>query len=147
MGDPAMNLISPSASTRKNGMAICAGRPRMRRRAWGEQDIRPHAFDTGTIYRRWSDQSGTETLGASTTRDRRSCGEEEGITICLEALNRFRCYLLNTMDDLADHIDGVGHPIIRGMYDVSRQYQGGRPHRRLHAQCADVRARIHISEN
>jgi D-psicose/D-tagatose/L-ribulose 3-epimerase len=41
-----------------------------------------------------------------------------GIPVSLEALNRFECYFVNTMEDLARHVDQVGHPFIRGMYDT-----------------------------
>src|SRR5690606_29018785 len=41
-----------------------------------------------------------------------------GVTIGLEALNRFECYLVNTMDDLAAHLDEIGHPNIKAMYDT-----------------------------
>jgi D-psicose/D-tagatose/L-ribulose 3-epimerase len=41
-----------------------------------------------------------------------------GIPITLEALNRFECYFLNTMEDLGKHVERVGHPFIRGMYDT-----------------------------
>jgi D-psicose/D-tagatose/L-ribulose 3-epimerase len=44
--------------------------------------------------------------------------ESVGIPITLEALNRFECYFLNTMEDLGRHVDRVGHPFIRGMYDT-----------------------------
>lgn len=40
-----------------------------------------------------------------------------GVTLAVEAINRFECYFVNTMDDLTAHLDAVGHPAIRGMYD------------------------------
>jgi D-psicose/D-tagatose/L-ribulose 3-epimerase len=42
----------------------------------------------------------------------------KGVTIALEALNRFECYFLNTMADLCAHLDAVGHPAVTGMYDT-----------------------------
>lgn len=41
-----------------------------------------------------------------------------GVTLALEAINRFECYFANTMDDLAAHLDAVGHPAISGMFDT-----------------------------
>ncbi|RVC57246.1 sugar phosphate isomerase/epimerase, partial [Mesorhizobium sp. M4B.F.Ca.ET.088.02.2.1] len=41
-----------------------------------------------------------------------------GVTIGLEALNRFECYLFNTMDDLSEHIDAIDRPHIKAMYDT-----------------------------
>ncbi len=41
-----------------------------------------------------------------------------GVTIVVEAINRFECYFLTTMADLAAHLDAVGHPNVSGMYDT-----------------------------
>ena len=40
------------------------------------------------------------------------------IRFALEALNRFECYFLNTMQQLSDYLDEVDHPAIKGMYDT-----------------------------
>jgi D-psicose/D-tagatose/L-ribulose 3-epimerase len=41
-----------------------------------------------------------------------------GVKVALEALNRFECYYINTMEDLGKHVERVGHPFITGMYDT-----------------------------
>jgi D-psicose/D-tagatose/L-ribulose 3-epimerase len=43
---------------------------------------------------------------------------KKNVRIALEALNRFECYFLNTMEDLAQYLDEVDHPHITGMYDT-----------------------------
>ncbi len=43
---------------------------------------------------------------------------KNNVRLALEALNRFECYFLNTMEQLADYLDEVGHPAIKGMYDT-----------------------------
>ena len=43
---------------------------------------------------------------------RRTC------TFAVEALNRFECYFLNTMQQLNDYLDEVDHPHVKGMYDT-----------------------------
>jgi D-psicose/D-tagatose/L-ribulose 3-epimerase len=43
---------------------------------------------------------------------------KRGVTIGLEALNRFECYLVNTMADLSEHIDAIDRPHIKAMYDT-----------------------------
>ena len=40
------------------------------------------------------------------------------VRFALEAINRFECYFLNTMQQLADYLDEVDHPAIKGMYDT-----------------------------
>jgi len=44
--------------------------------------------------------------------------QANGVTVVLEALNRFEIYFANTMDDLCAHVAAVGHPAIRAMYDT-----------------------------
>lgn len=43
---------------------------------------------------------------------------KKNVRIALEALNRFETYLLNTMEQLADHLDSVDHPAVKAMYDT-----------------------------
>jgi D-psicose/D-tagatose/L-ribulose 3-epimerase len=43
---------------------------------------------------------------------------KKNVRFALEALNRFECYFINTMQQLADYLDEVHHPAIKGMYDT-----------------------------
>jgi D-psicose/D-tagatose/L-ribulose 3-epimerase len=43
---------------------------------------------------------------------------KKNVRLAVEALNRFECYFLNTMEQLAGYLDEVGHPAIGGMYDT-----------------------------
>ncbi len=43
---------------------------------------------------------------------------KKGVTFALEALNRFECYFLNTMEQLNDYLDELDHPHVQGMYDT-----------------------------
>ena len=43
---------------------------------------------------------------------------KHGVTLMLEAINRFECYFVNTMGDLSPYLDMVDHPNISGMYDT-----------------------------
>jgi D-psicose/D-tagatose/L-ribulose 3-epimerase len=40
------------------------------------------------------------------------------VRMAVEALNRFECYFLNTMAQLADYLDEVDHPQVKAMYDT-----------------------------
>jgi D-psicose/D-tagatose/L-ribulose 3-epimerase len=70
-----------------------------------------------------------------------------GVPINLEALNRFECYFVNTMEDLQAHVERVSHPFIRGMYDT---FHANIEEKELigciarHAKAID---HVHISEN
>ena len=43
---------------------------------------------------------------------------KQDVRLAIEALNRFECYFLNTMAQLADYLDEVDHPAIKAMYDT-----------------------------
>jgi D-psicose/D-tagatose/L-ribulose 3-epimerase len=43
---------------------------------------------------------------------------KKNVRIAVEALNRFECYFLNTMEQLNGYLDEVDHPAIQGMYDT-----------------------------
>lgn len=116
MGDPAMNLIGDAA-------ARAAGVAHMRHvidcaQALGAKTLSGPLHSTLGYF---SGSGPTATELAHSVGSQRAIGEHaaaRGITIGLEALNRFECYLVNTMADLCAHIDAVGHPNIRAMYDT-----------------------------
>jgi D-psicose/D-tagatose/L-ribulose 3-epimerase len=43
---------------------------------------------------------------------------KRNVRLAVEALNRFECYFINTMQQLSDHLDEVDHPHIKAMYDT-----------------------------
>ena len=43
---------------------------------------------------------------------------KKDVRFAIEALNRFECYFLNTMAQLADYLDEVDHPAIKALYDT-----------------------------
>jgi D-psicose/D-tagatose/L-ribulose 3-epimerase len=43
---------------------------------------------------------------------------KKNVRFALEALNRFECYFLNTMEQLSDYLDDVDHPAVKAMYDT-----------------------------
>lgn len=117
MGDPAMNLISPDAATRRAGIAYmkatidCA-------EALGARTL------SGPLHSTLGAFSGDGPTAAEKKRSissQRAIGDHAGkrvVTIGLEALNRFECYLVNTMADLSEHIDAIDRPHIKAMYDT-----------------------------
>lgn len=70
-----------------------------------------------------------------------------GITIALEAINRFECYFLNTMADLADYLAEVAHPNVRGMYDTFHANLEEKDPIAAVAVIAPYLAHVHVSEN
>ena len=72
---------------------------------------------------------------------------KKGVTIGLEALNRFECYLLNTMADLSAHIDEIGHPNIKAMYDTFHANIEEADPIGAYTKHAKNIVHVHISEN
>ena len=117
MGDPANNLIGADAATRSAGVAYvrwaidCAA-------ALGAKTL------CGPLHSTLGHFSGTGPTAeefARSSESQRAIGDHaatRGVTVALEALNRFECYLLNTMDGLTAHLDQIGHPNVRAMYDT-----------------------------
>ncbi|MBW8909970.1 MAG: sugar phosphate isomerase/epimerase, partial [Mesorhizobium sp.] len=117
MGDPAMNLIAPDATTRKAGVGYmkwaidCSA-------ALGATTL------SGPMHSTLGAFSGSGPTAAEKKRSiasQRAIGDhagKRGVIIGLEALNRFECYLLNTMADLSEHVDAIDRPHIKAMYDT-----------------------------
>jgi len=116
MGDPAMNLIG-GAAERKKGIAYmkwaidCAA-------ALGASKLSGPLHST---LGRFSGAGPTRAELKRSVSSQRAIGDhaaKKGVTIGLEALNRFECYLANTMHDLCAHLDEIDHPHIKAMYDT-----------------------------
>lgn len=45
-------------------------------------------------------------------------GDRRDVTVAVEAVNRFECYFVNTMDALGAYLDTVNHPRITALYDT-----------------------------
>jgi len=70
-----------------------------------------------------------------------------GITVALEAVNRFECYFANTMDDLCAHVAAVDHATITAMYDTFHaNIEEADPIAAYSRNAAHV-THVHISEN
>lgn len=146
MGDPAMDLISPDAATRR------AGIDRMRwvldcSAALGADRV---SGPLHSVLGQFSGQGPTPDELARAVDSQQRIGEHAagvGVSVGLEALNRFECYLLNTMDDLAAFVRRVDHPNIRAMYDTFHaNIEEADPIAALTRNKAEV-VHIHISEN
>lgn len=69
------------------------------------------------------------------------------ITLAVEALNRFECYLCNTMEGLHTLVQQVNHPNVRAMYDTYHTHQEEKNQRTAILTIKDHLHHVHISEN
>jgi len=88
-------------------------------------------------------------LGRATEHARKAAehAQKAGVTLAVEALNRFEAYVLTTMDQVADHVKAVGMPNYRAMMDTfhanieeNNVVESIRRHR-------DILVHVHTSEN
>ncbi len=70
-----------------------------------------------------------------------------GITLCLEPLNRFETYFLNTLDDAARLVREIGAPNVRVHFDTFHaNIEERNPARALRSVAKEL-GHVHISEN
>jgi D-psicose/D-tagatose/L-ribulose 3-epimerase len=73
--------------------------------------------------------------------------EQLGVTLCLEPLNRFETYFLNTLEDASQLIHEIGDPNIRIHFDTFHaNIEEKKPAVALRSAAKDL-GHVHISEN
>ena len=72
---------------------------------------------------------------------------QANITFALEALNRFECYLCNTMEQLLKLVKAANHPNVRAMFDTHHSNIEEKKYSTALQTIAPVLAHVHISEN
>jgi D-psicose/D-tagatose/L-ribulose 3-epimerase len=146
IGDPSRDLISPDPATRDAGVAYmttvldCAA-------ALGSDRV---SGPVHSVLGQFSGAGPTPDEIARAVDSQQRIGEHAakvGVTVALEVLNRFECYLVNTMSAMHDLLARVNHPSIRAMYDTFHSnIEEADPIAALTDHAADV-VHIHLSEN
>jgi D-psicose/D-tagatose/L-ribulose 3-epimerase len=80
----------------------------------------------------------------------RSAGDyaaKAGITLALEALNRFECYLCNTMEQLTRLVKYTNHENVKAMFDTHHANIEEKSFSNAISSIAPLLAHVHISEN
>ncbi|WP_026260394.1 sugar phosphate isomerase/epimerase family protein [Segetibacter koreensis] len=72
---------------------------------------------------------------------------EANITLGLEAVNRFECYLCNTMEQLKRLVDMADHPNVQAMFDTHHANIEEKKFSQAISTIAPVLTHVHISEN
>ena len=73
--------------------------------------------------------------------------KQANITLALEALNRFECYLCNTMEQLTLLLKAADHPNVRAMFDTHHANIEEKRFEQALSTIAPYLAHVHISEN
>jgi len=73
--------------------------------------------------------------------------QQANIQLAPEALNRFECYLVNTMADLKELVDEVNHPNVGAIYDTHHANMEEKNQKRAIETIKPHLKHVHISEN
>ncbi len=140
------NPISPDASVRAKGIENTKRALDCCKAAGATALVGPYHSALGLF----SGQGPTEDewkWGIDSMRPVAEYAGQLGVTLCLEALNRFECYLLNTHADAARFAREVDHPNCRVMYDTFHSHIEQKDVAQAIRDCADMLCHVHISEN
>jgi D-psicose/D-tagatose/L-ribulose 3-epimerase len=85
--------------------------------------------------------------GVDSMRQVAEHAEKTGVTLAVEALNRFECYFLNCAADAARFVADVNHPRCRMMYDTFHANIEEKSVAKAIQTAAPYLAHVHISEN
>ncbi len=72
---------------------------------------------------------------------------QENITLAPEALNRFECYLINTMQDMYAHLDEVNHTNVGAIFDTHHANIEEKSQKEAIETIAPFLKHVHLSEN
>ena len=84
---------------------------------------------------------------AEVLREAAEYAQQAQITLTPEALNRFECYLVNTMSQLKHLVQLVDHPALGGMYDPHYANIEEKSQKQAILDIEPVLTYVHISEN
>ena len=73
--------------------------------------------------------------------------KQANIILSLEALNRFECYLCNTMEQLKKLVETTNHPNVRAMFDTHHANMEEKKYANAIQTIAPYLHHVHISEN
>jgi D-psicose/D-tagatose/L-ribulose 3-epimerase len=73
--------------------------------------------------------------------------KQANIVLCLEALNRFECYLCNTMESLKKLVETANHPNVKAMFDTHHANMEEKKYANAIHTIAPHLHHVHISEN
>lgn len=84
---------------------------------------------------------------AEVLRQAAEFAQQANLTLAIEYLNRFECYLINTAAQAVELVKMVDHPNFRAMYDTFHAHIEEKDQAATIRTLAPVLAHVHISEN
>lgn len=140
------NLISDSQEVRKAGVEHLRTMLRMCKALGAEVLCGPVAPPLGKLVGRGRSKEEWK-RAIEGLREVGRYAEEAGVTVAVEAVNRFETYFVNTAADLRALVEEVGHPRIRMMFDTFHANIEEKNIYEALRNCGKFLAHVHISEN
>lgn len=100
-----------------------------------------------TVFANHAPQEDEYRLAAEVLHKAGEYAAQANIILCPEALNRFECYLVNTMEQLLKLVRLTDHPNVRGMFDTHHANVEEKSFAAAIETIAPVLTHVHISEN
>ena len=143
---PDENPASESAAVRRQAVAHLKGAVD-RAQAMGASVICGPFHSAFATFSRREPQPDEYTRSAEVLHEVGEYAKQANIMLAPEALNRFECYLCNTMEQLSDLVRRADHPNVRAMFDTHHANIEEKRFPDAIQTIAPVLAHVHISEN
>ncbi len=143
---PEANPASPDASIRQAGLEAIKRSIDALQSVNGVNLCGPYHSAFATFSRN-APQEDEYKYSADTLREAAEYAAQANITLSPEALNRFECYLANTMSQLKKLVQLVDHPNLGGMYDPHHANIEEKSQKQAILDIEPVLTYVHISEN
>jgi D-psicose/D-tagatose/L-ribulose 3-epimerase len=144
--DPQTNPISPDRAIRDAALERLKWAISMTAAAGGEVMCGPFH----SAFKTFSGRGPTENekkWGAEVLRNAAEYGVTMNVKLCLEFINRFECYFLNTVADTRAFIQMVDHPNMKMLYDTHHSHIEEKNISDALHSCSDILGHFHIAEN
>ncbi|ARK11549.1 sugar phosphate isomerase/epimerase family protein [Fibrella sp. ES10-3-2-2] len=143
---PDENPASESASVRRRAVAHLKGAVD-RAHALGASVICGPFHSAFATFTRREPQPDEYAYSAEVLHEVADYAQQANIVLTPEALNRFECYLCNTMEQLAELVRQANHPHVRAMFDTHHANMEEKRFPEAIRTIAPYLAHVHISEN
>jgi len=143
---PDENPASESASVRRQAVAHLKGAVD-RAHALGASVICGPFHSAFATFTRREPQPDEYAYSAEVLHEVADYAQQANIVLTPEALNRFECYLCNTMEQLAELVRQANHPHVRAMFDTHHANMEEKRFPEAIRTISPYLAHVHISEN
>jgi D-psicose/D-tagatose/L-ribulose 3-epimerase len=143
---PETNPINPDSTIREAALERLKWAINMTAAAGGEVMCGPFHSAFKTFAGRGPTED-EKKWGAAVLKDAAEYAEKMNVKLCVEFINRFECYFLNTVADTMDFVQMVDHPNMKMLYDTHHSHIEEKSIRNALHSCADELGHFHIAEN